>query len=47
MRRVQLAAAALGVGVLAGLVVFIAVAAAFRMQELSLIAQLVRSKVRR
>jgi hypothetical protein len=34
-------------GVLSGLVVFIGVTAAFRMQELTLIAQLVRSKVRR
>ena len=34
-------------GVLAGLVTFVAVATVFRMQELTLIAQLVRSRVRR
>jgi putative peptidoglycan lipid II flippase len=36
-----------GGGVAAGVMTFVAVAAAFRMQELTLIAQLVRSKVRR
>jgi putative peptidoglycan lipid II flippase len=36
-----------GTGVAAGVVAFVASAAAFRMQELSLIAELVRSKVRR
>jgi putative peptidoglycan lipid II flippase len=36
-----------GGGVVAGLLTFIAVAGAFRMQELTLIAQMVRSRVRR
>jgi hypothetical protein len=36
-----------GGGVLAGMLTFIAVAAAFRMQELTLIAQMVRSRVGR